>query len=143
MRLPEFSGNIADWAPRLVGQLNREFETRDSVALTYVALFRRRAVSTGITCAGTTQADAAPLVRDLNEITTCAAGVDDAVRLYTMQAGMQMTVVNTTADDAQVFPASGETIDGGATDAPFTLPAGKVAIFTCFADKASRSLLGA
>jgi len=143
MRLPDFSGNIATWASQLVGQLNREFETRDAVTLRKIALFAQRAVTTGIAASGTAQADATRLVRDFNEVTACAAGVDDALLAPSAAAGMMLTIANTTADDAQVFPWPGETIDGAADDAPIVLPAGKVMILCCFSPKAWRSLIGA
>lgn len=143
MRLPEFTGNIGSWASALVGQLNREFDTRDGVTLKKVALFAQRAVSAGIACAGTTQAGATRLVRDFNEIASCAAGVDDAVVAPSAAAGMMITVANTTASAAQLFPASGETIDGLAADTAITLPAGKTVMLFCFAPRAWRSLMGA
>lgn len=131
------------WARELVGQLRREFDLRDGYTLRSAELFRKRAVAPGIAAAGTDQASATPIVRDLTEITTCAAGVDDGLLLPSAGSGMQLTVANTTADDAQLWPWSGETVDGLGADTPITLPAGKCALMTCFADKAWRSLIGA
>ncbi len=143
MRFPDFTGNVTAWAASLVGQLNREFETRDAVTMRTAALFRQRAVSAEIAATGTTQADGRKLVRDFSEVTTCIAGVDDALVAPLAGAGMQVVIANTTADDAQVFPAAGETIDGGAVDAAITLPAGKAMFLFCFTPGAWRSLIGA
>jgi hypothetical protein len=57
------------------------------------------------------------------------ANANDAVKLPAARAGSRVTVVNRGANTLQIFPASGDSIDGGAADASTTLAVGKTADF--------------
>ena len=99
--------------------------------------------ATGISGAGTTQGGATQLTRQVSFLTTITAGVNDAVKLLGASANRMQVVVNTTGATAQVFPASGDDIDGGATNAAVTLLAGKTRIFLARDATHWHSLLGA
>jgi len=86
-----------------------------------------RIVVKGITAGSTqTQAGATALTADINEVTV--SGTDlDGVKLPSAAAGSTITIINAdSAQSIQVWPATGDDIDGGATDAvdPTPLAAG-------------------
>lgn len=85
-------------------------------------------VSAGLTASTTQTQGQLPLTSIINQISTCA-NVNDATTLPTAVKGMQVVVVNDGANALQVFPASGDTIDGGSADASVTTAAGKRVIF--------------
>jgi len=86
-------------------------------------------VSAAITASTTqTQGAATQLVNGVNRITVCA-NANDAVKLPAAEAGARVAVINRGAQTLQVFPASGDKIDGGAADASTTLATTKVAVF--------------
>lgn len=70
-----------------------------------------QSVGTGIAGAGVTQVDATLLTKHLNIVSLANSGAN-AVVLSTPLAGTSIKVVNTSANDLKVFPASGGTIDG-------------------------------
>lgn len=79
-------------------------------------------VTTGITAAvGSAQGDG-PLTARSNVIETCATA-GDAVTLPSAVAGLEVTIWNRGAESADVFPASGDKINGGETDAAEALAA--------------------
>ena len=71
-----------------------------------------------------------PITTEFYEIATCA-NPGDAVTLPTAKAGQLVIIVNNGANSADVFPASGDKIDGGSTNAAFALAAGANALFIC------------
>ena len=71
-----------------------------------------------------------PITTEFYEIATCA-NAGDAVTLPTAKAGQLVIIVNNGANSADVFPASGDKIDGGSTNAAFALAAGANALFIC------------
>lgn len=83
-------------------------------------------VTTSIT-AGTTQtlAGSTALTNDINNVTT-VANTGDGVRLPTAVAGRRVSIHNNGANALQVWPAGGDTIDGGSVNAvdPNSLAAG-------------------
>jgi len=80
-------------------------------------------ITTGIVASGTTQAGATALTSDMNVISTVTLA-DSAVVLPAVSLGKQVFVINTdSADDADVFPASGHSILGYAADASVKLKA--------------------
>jgi hypothetical protein len=86
----------------------------------------------GISAAGTTQGTATALTKDCNEVTTVSAG--QGVKLPASAAGNNVSVANAQATNALlVYPATGEAINALATNAGFSLAAGKNAIFFCCA----------
>jgi len=78
------------------------------------------------------QANATPIVFTLSEFTSVAADNDSAV-LPPAMAGMLLLIANASqqSKSLNVFPASGESINGGSADAPFALASAKRALFFC------------
>lgn len=82
-----------------------------------------RSYATGIT-AGTTQTQGqVPLTKDINIVSTCA-NANDVVTLPAAVAGMIIYIRNNGAQTLQIFPASGDAINGAAADASTTLASG-------------------
>lgn len=80
---------------------------------------KQSSVETGIT-ASTTQAQGQqPLTSRVNHVATVAFA-NDVVTLPEAVAGAEVVVVNRGANTLQVFPASGDDIDDGATNASIT-----------------------
>ena len=77
-----------------------------------------RSVGTGISAAGTVQANATALTKEMNIVSTVASGA--GVVLPTAVAGMVITITNTSANSLAVYPASGGTINSLAANAAFT-----------------------
>jgi hypothetical protein len=77
---------------------------------------------------GSVQADALALPSDMNVMTSVGAGT--GVRLPAIpQPGDEVLVANLGANALSVYPAPGATIEGGATNSPFSLPVGAAAEF--------------
>ena len=87
-----------------------------------------RPVQTGITASTTQTQGQGALTKDFNYITVCA-NANDTVTLPSAVAGMQIKVRNQGASTLQIFPASGDAIDGAAVDASTTLTAGSSVVF--------------
>jgi hypothetical protein len=87
-----------------------------------------RSVSTGISAAGTVQANATAITKELNVVSTVASGA--GVRLPTAVAGMVITITNTSANTLNVYPATGAAINTLSTNAAFTHSAGATLQFT-------------
>lgn len=82
-----------------------------------IGAFPTYSAATGITAyAGGGQGSATELTNNLNEITTCATAGDSVKLPATFSAGMPVTVVNSGAARADLYPASGDTIGGLAAD---------------------------
>ena len=81
-----------------------------------------RSVATGISAAGTVQANATALTKEINIVSTVASGA--GVVMPTAVAGMVLTITNTSANSLLVYPASGGTINSLATNGAFTQVAG-------------------
>jgi hypothetical protein len=69
------------------------------------------------------QASATALTTRFNVVTTVAS-VGDSVKLPAAAAGLQVTVANQGASAMDLFPASGDAIDGGSVDAAVSVPSG-------------------
>jgi len=78
-----------------------------------------RSVSDGITASTTQTQGQQPLTTEIN-VVTVVANANDVVTLPAAVAGMKIVIINHGANTLQVFPASGDAIDGGATDASVT-----------------------
>lgn len=79
---------------------------------------------------GSTQGTGEPLWEGYNEIGTCATA-GDSVTLCPAHMGMEVTVANNGATAADVFPASGETIEDIAADGAFSLSPGARVTWKC------------
>lgn len=69
-----------------------------------------------------------PITTEVAELGTVASG-SDACTLPSAQAGLKVVIINNGANAADVYPASGDSIDGGSVDASVNLPAGAVRIY--------------
>lgn len=108
---------FGDWGPGVLRVISGTF---------------RRSSQSGIAATGTTQGAAFVLDvdKDLCEI---FSGADNtAVILGNAIAGYLKVIHNVTANTKQVFPISGEAIDGGSVDASVVLIAGEIREFYCF-----------
>lgn len=79
-----------------------------------------QSVGTSIAGAGVTQSSATILTKQLNIVTLANAGAN-AVVLPTPNVGTSIKVVNTSANNLKVFPASGGTIDALGSDTEFVM----------------------
>ena len=70
-----------------------------------------------IVCNSTTQGSATALTQMFNILTTANTGVADSVRLPVASTGSVLFVMNQGVGTANVFPATGGTINGGSGDA--------------------------
>jgi hypothetical protein len=81
-------------------------------------------VGTGVSAAGTNQAGATLLTKQVNVISTVATGINDGIKLPAPTIGMQLIIVNTTAFPVKIYPSTGGNIDSLATNGSFSLGAG-------------------
>jgi len=70
------------------------------------------------------------ITTEFYEIAVCA-NPGDAVTLPVAVAGQLVIIVNNGAQSADVFPASGDKVDGGSANAAFALASGANALFIC------------
>jgi hypothetical protein len=87
----------------------------------------------GLTSAGTTQANALPLVHEYVEVATVAAGsgvrLPTSVEIGGLTPGDPVVVANLGANALLVYPPVGGKIGTAAVNAALSVPAGKVATF--------------
>lgn len=89
-----------------------------------------QSLTTGITAFATGgQASATALTKLYNNITTCATA-GDSVKLLAAVAGLVQVVKNNGATAADVFPNTGDTINGGAANTAIRLAVGETIVFT-------------
>jgi hypothetical protein len=96
--------------------------------------YLQNSVTAGITAGTTqTQAGATALVQTVNQVSVCANG-NDGVKLPAAVAGREILVINNGAQNLQIWPGSGDAIDGGAADAVDTnvLAAGATRRYTAY-----------
>ena len=86
-------------------------------------------VGSGLTAIGTTQTDAYALVYAVNEFTTVAT--DTGAVLPSSSTGMSITVYNGGANPLKLYPNSGATINGLASNAAMLLQKNTAVTFTC------------
>lgn len=80
----------------------------------------RRSTSGAITAASTQTQGQQPLTNDINIVTTVGT-TNDVVTLPSAEKGLEVRVLNRGANTLQVFPASGDAIDGGSVNAADTI----------------------
>ena len=88
-----------------------------------------KSVTDSITAGATqTQAGATALTKDINRVTT--VGTDnDGVKLPTASAGLEILIINADAgQDIQIWPNTGDAINGGSANAVDGTPLGEGAI---------------
>ena len=93
-----------------------------------------KANANGLTSAGTTQGTALAITNQTNEFTTVAASSGGI--LPSPEQGEFIFIANSGANALNVYPATGHSLNALAANAPFSLAAGKNAIF--WAGTASR-----
>ena len=71
-----------------------------------------------------------PIITEFYEISVCA-NPGDSCTLPVAVAGQLVIVVNNGAQSADIFPASGDKIDGGSVNVAFALASGANALFIC------------
>ena len=86
-----------------------------------------KANASGLTAAGTTQGTALAITNQTNEFTTVAASSGGI--LPSPEQGEFIFVANAGANALNVYPATGHSINALASNAPFSLAAGKNAVF--------------
>lgn len=96
------------------------------VDITSLAVTTESGITAGV---GQVQGNS-PLTKDYNEISVCG-NVGDAVTLPAAEAGRRIFLRNNGANQAQVFPASGDSIDGGVVDTCINLAAAAHWTFLC------------
>lgn len=94
-------------------------------------------VASGLTAAGSNQGTALLLSADVNEITTTAASTGVRFPDATVcSPGDSIVVYNGGANSLSVYPATGESINAGATNAAFAVASGARTI--CYKVSATR-----
>lgn len=95
-------------------------------------------VALALAGAGTTQGNGTAITKYLNEAKTIGAGATEAFDLPAATAGKVVVIINTDAagDAAKLFPAAGETINGAAANAVYSLAAGDRVHLVCVEDGA-------
>jgi len=100
-------------------QANAIVTTGDTAVagLTLTGLLKKSVTDTITAGATQTQAGATALTTDMNRVTVVATA-NDGVKLPTAVAGLEILIVNDDSTDAlQVWPATGDAIDGGGANA--------------------------
>lgn len=83
----------------------------------------RNGITNVITAAGSTQGTATALTTQINRVTVVVAVTDDGVQLPDALSGVEILIINDDSADAlAIWPATGDDIDGGATDAEDASP---------------------
>ena len=122
MTTSAFTAVVNEYTP--AGAPKTKGQTNNAVPLKSV-----QAALTALSGGGQTGATLLP--RILNEVTTVAAD-NDSVILPVSVAGMIVYVANASASHSMnVFPASGEKINGGSANAAFAVASAKRAAFFC------------
>tara|TARA_R110002096_G_C14661938_1_gene728436 strand:- start:29176 stop:29841 length:666 start_codon:yes stop_codon:yes gene_type:complete len=85
-------------------------------------------VTTAISASVTQTQGQQPLTSRINDVGT-VSNANDVVTLPTAIAALEVVVINEGANALQVFPATSDDIDGGATNASTTVAVGAVAHF--------------
>lgn len=117
---------IAPWASANTGirisSVSNTANVQINATNTTIDGFVMHSVTTGISAAGTVQSNATALTTQFNVVSTVSAG--QGVRLPTAIAGMRITVLNTSAANLNVYPATSGIINSAAANAAYVQPAG-------------------
>ena len=89
-----------------------------SVANVTTTNYFLRSVGTAISAAGTVQANATAITKEINVVSTVESGA--GVVLPTSVPGMVLIITNTNANSLLVYPAAGAAINSLAANAAFT-----------------------
>jgi hypothetical protein len=103
----------------------------EGLANGYASGFQTFSSAAGLTAhAGGGQGSATPITAMQNFFTTVATTGDSGV-LPSAQVGMEIAVANNGANSMNVFPASGQTINGQAANTQVAVAAATITIFFC------------
>lgn len=83
---------------------------------------RTQDVTVGIAAAGNSQATATALVTEINVVATATGTSADGVQLPKAVTGRVVTIYNNTAATIEVWPATGDTVEGGSANAEAVAP---------------------
>ena len=92
--------------------------------------------------AGGGQSAATPVSTVINRYVTVTT-VGDSSTMPVAQGGMQVVITNASVNSMNVFPNTGDSINSGAANAAFALPAGKTASFSSAGPTYWHAVLGA
>jgi hypothetical protein len=112
---------ISDTGANITGTAN--ISGNLNAANVIVSGYNIRSVATGIVAAGSTQGTATPLTKEINVVSTSASSATGVI-LPTAVAGMEITIINTSANLVFVYPGTSSFIDTQLVNVPNTLPAG-------------------
>lgn len=114
------TGGVINWANGEATLTETDANTLTVAGANFTAPYFLRSVGNALTAAGTTRTDALQLAKEINNVTTAAAGT--GVILPVGIVGMRITVFNAGANAIQVYASASETIDtvAGATGVPLT-----------------------
>lgn len=102
---------------------DNKYESGDDASLGALTLTGSQTSSNAsVSAAGTTQGAATVLTKTVNFVTSVTASSADGVALPAASAGLTITVVNTTATNLNVYPASGDAINDLSSNAAFVIP---------------------
>jgi hypothetical protein len=119
----DVNSNFSDLATEITNSIDKDGQTPISGIL-------QHSVTVGQTAnTGSVQGNN-PITTEFYEIAVCG-NAGDACTLPAAVAGQLVIIVNNGANSADVFPASGDKIDGGSANAAFSLAAGANALFIC------------
>jgi len=98
-------------------------------------------IRSGVTAAGANSAAATVVTQDIIFVSTAAAST--GIRISKAERGRMVLVANGGANAVLVYPPTGGTLNGGATDAGVSVPVGKSALFFFQNELTGSSLVGA
>lgn len=81
-------------------------------------------INAALSAAGTTQGTATALTKDINNVTSSTAGTQLGVILPSAIAGMEITILNNSANTINIYPATSAQINALGANNPLTLTAG-------------------
>lgn len=104
------------------GQISANFQSINAQSVQYATQLALTALSGG------GQTGATPLNFGINVFSTVAAGGNSAI-LPASVLGQEVIVINNGANSMNVFPATGDTINGGSANAAVAVAAGAIGVF--------------
>jgi len=139
------AGSTLTWDGGAIGSVtpaSGAFTTLSATGAVTAGTYVVRSVGNALTAAGTTRADALQLAKEINNVTTAAAGT--GVILPVGVVGMRISLFNAGANAIKVYASASETVDtvAGATGVPLSAAARADFFFTA-ADTWVSALMGA
>lgn len=120
---------------------DNKYESGDDASLNNLTLAGSQTTSTSnVSAAGTTQGTATALTRTVNFVTSVTASSAEGVSLPAAAAGLNVTVINTTSTNLNVYPASGDAVNDLGSNNPYVIPAKGSMQFNALDTTAWRSL---